>query len=74
MVTVGVRDVIQPVSQPGVLLQLVTRELEDGVEREKVILVMFLSHSWCSAMLKGLNRKGQVTLDVPCPALQVLMK
>lgn len=33
--TLGVRNVIQPVSQSRVLLQLVTRKLEDGVEREK---------------------------------------
>lgn len=54
-------------------LRLVTGELEDGVETEKVMLVMFLFHKRCSALLRMLNRKGQTTLEVLCQGLQVLI-
>lgn len=58
--TLGVRDVIQPVSQSRVLLRLVTRKLEDGVEREKKLYLSCFSFTTdallCSVCLIGRDR------------------
>lgn len=60
LVTLGVRDVIQPVSQSRVLLQLVTRKLENGVKGEKKLHLSCFSSTanalLCSICLMGRGR------------------
>lgn len=55
--------------QSKVYLWLVRRNLEGNV-----MLVMFLLHKRCSALLNTHNRKGQMTLEAVCQWLQVLTK
>lgn len=53
------------------LLWLVTRKLEDGVEKEKLDLScsLFITDVLVCAVLNG---KGQLTLEGLCQGLQVL--